>query len=213
MPQLQPMPMPKSRYEHLLELFSKHNPSTMIEIGVWRGDRSVCFLSEGKRLHRYVGFDLFEDMTDRKFHDESMGACFPTIKQEILDRIMPLAKQKECRAELVSGPTEETLPRFVKDNVEKFDFIYIDGGHSIETIANDWNYAKELVASNGLVVFDDYYLNDDTRGAKTLIDELLKNPNYRVRFFPMIEDIIEDIQITMVAVWPLRSLAGKISHV
>lgn len=196
----------KSRYECLLELFSKHDPSSMIEIGVWRGDRTVRFLSDGKKLQRYVGFDLFEDMTDTKFQQESMGGCLPSMKMEVMQRIQPFAKQSGCEVELIAGPTEETLPEFVKNNVNKFDFVYIDGGHSIETIANDWSYAKEIVAPNGLIVFDDYYLNDDTRGAKQMIEKLLKNPGYRVRFFPIIEDIIEELQITMVAVWPQDQL-------
>jgi len=196
-----PQSASKSRYDHLLDLFSKHNPTSMIEIGVWRGDRTIRFLAEGKALRRYIGFDLFEEMTSDKFIQESMGTCIPQSKKDVMQLIEPFAKQRGCQVELIAGLTEETLPKFIKDNAAKFDFVYIDGGHSIETVASDWKYAKELVTKHGIVIFDDYYLNDDKRGVKSLIDELLKNPNYRVRFFPMIEDIIEDIQITMVAVW------------
>jgi hypothetical protein len=54
----------------------------------------------------------------------------------------------------------------------------------------------ELLASDGLPIFDDYYLNDESRGAKSLIDDLLHDDLFVVRFFPM----TEDIQVTMVAV-------------
>ncbi len=70
----------------------------------------------------------------------------------------------------------------------------------MQTIASDWGASKQLLKPGGLVVFDDYYLNDATRGAKPLIDKLLADKAYDVRFFPMVEDIIENIQITMVAV-------------
>ena len=101
---------------------------------------------------------------------------------------------------LVAGPTEKTLQEFVENNTRKFEFIYIDGGHSLETIDSDWRYCEKILSDKGVIVFDDYYLNDVTRGARPLVDSLLSNPAYRVRFFPMIEDIIEDLQITMVTV-------------
>ena len=198
-------PVAKSRYGHLLDIFVRHDPSSMIEIGVWRGDRTVQFLERGRRLRRYVGFDIFEDISAEMYQKESMGQCVPQTKQGILQRIGPIAERKNCDVKIVAGRTEDTLSPFARDNKGAFEFIYIDGGHSIETIGNDWNCAKELISPKGLIVFDDYYLNDDTRGAKRLIDGLLRDTRYRVRFFPVIEDIIEDIQITMVAVWPLSS--------
>lgn len=193
----------RSRYEHLIQVFCKHNPASMIEIGVWRGDRTVRFLSNGKRLQRYVGFDLFEGMTSDKFNEESMGACVPHSRAGVMERIEPYVKRCGCQVELISGPTEQTLPDFTKKNAGSFDLIFIDGGHSLETVANDWQCAKKLVAPGGLIVLDDYYLNDTSRGAKSLVDGLVNDSNYRVRFFPMVENIIEDLQITMVEVWPI----------
>lgn len=194
-----------SRYNHLLALFRQHNPRSMIEIGVWRGDRTIRFLEGGKSLRRYVGFDLFEGMTNDRYQQESMGHCVPYSKETVMARINPIALQRGCSVELIAGKTKETLPGFAKENAGQYDFIYIDGGHSLETVANDWEFSKRLLAPRGLVIFDDYYLNDDSRGAKPLVDTLLHDRNYRVRFFPMTEDIIEDIQITMVAVTPQQS--------
>lgn len=190
----------KSRYDYLLALFKLHDPKSMVEIGVWRGDRAVRFLSEGKSLRCYIGFDLFEEMTDEKYVQESMGLCSPNERQQVMQRLLPVAYLNSCKIDLVAGLTEYTLRRFVNEGGKSFDFIYIDGGHSLETVANDWKFAEKMMSRNGLVVFDDYYLNDDTRGVKKLVDDLTKNPNYVVRFFPMIEDIVEDLQITMVLV-------------
>jgi len=194
-----------SRYGHMLALFRQHNPRNMIEIGVWRGDRTVHFISSGNALKKYVGFDLFEGMNNDKYQQESMGHCVPHAKEMVMARIHPIAIQRGCKVELIAGKTEETLPEFVGQNAGQFDFIYIDGGHSLETVANDWEFSKQLLAPRGLAIFDDYYLNDDSRGAKPLIDALLHDRNYRVRFFPMTENILEDLQITMVAVTPQQS--------
>jgi hypothetical protein len=195
-----PAPRFPSRYDHLLSLFKACNPSSMIEIGVWKADRTVRFLSESERLRRYVGFDLFEEMDKTTFVKESMGECLPHHQSSVLERIKSVADKSECSVQLIAGQTEETLAKFAQENPAQFDFIYIDGGHSLKTIASDWSASKQLLKSGGLAVFDDYYLNDATRGAKPLIDNLLTDKAYEVRFFPMVEDIIENIQITMVAV-------------
>lgn len=191
-----------SRYEHLLWLARQQNPSSLVEIGVWRGDRSVQFLENLPDLNRFVGLDLFEEMQDDTFQAESMGKCFPTTRDAVQARLEAAARGLGASVELLKGPTQETLPELVRRGAEKFDFIYLDGGHSLETIANDWRWSAQLVAPKGVVVFDDYYLNDSTRGAKPLIDSLLRNPHYEVRFFPMNEDIMEHLQITMVSVRP-----------
>lgn len=188
------------RYDHLMSTFRSVDPASMIEIGVWRGDRAALFMADGKRLKRYVGFDLFEGMTDEVYTAESMGNCVPHSKEWVQQQLAPHATPRDIAVELVAGPTERTLTAFAREHPEEFDFIYLDGGHSLETVANDWAASSRLIRPGGVVVFDDYYVNDASRGAKPLIDSLLADRRYRVRFFPMVEDIIEDLQITMVAV-------------
>jgi hypothetical protein len=195
-----PIPSQPNRYEHMLGLFREQNPVAMIEIGVWRGDQSLQFLTQGKALKRYVGFDLFEGMTGEVFKAESMGNCVPHSEAWVMQRLKPIAQHRGCSVELVAGPTERTLTRYAAEHPAQFDFIYIDGGHSLETVENDWKASEQLLAPGGLIVLDDYYLNDATRGARPLVDRLIVNPGYVVRFLPVNEDIVEDLQITMVAV-------------
>ena len=52
----------------------------------------------------------------------------------------------------------KTLPE-VSKNLPQMDFIYIDGGHSLETIKNDWDYTKNLMHKGTIVLFDDYWQN------------------------------------------------------
>ncbi|KKK89601.1 hypothetical protein LCGC14_2731450, partial [marine sediment metagenome] len=54
---------------------------------------------------------------------------------------------------LFKGFSKDTLPIFAKMNIRP-DFVYIDGGHSFETVENDWNWVKQL--TDGIVIFDDY---------------------------------------------------------
>lgn len=45
----------------------------------------------------------------------------------------------------------------MKEHLGTFDFVFIDGGHSIETVASDWNSVKDFMGDKTVVVFDDYY--------------------------------------------------------
>ena len=67
---------------------------------------------------------------------------------------------------LIQGNTNESLPEFIKNNPEfKADFIYIDGGHALETVENDWFYCSKFMHKNTIVLFDDYCIfPDDYKG-------------------------------------------------
>jgi predicted O-methyltransferase YrrM len=59
------------------------------------------------------------------------------------------------------------------------DFIFIDGGHSFETIQSDWDNVKHRMHDETVVVFDDYWtgpaLTDPVYsqgGCQRLIDSL-----------------------------------------
>jgi len=41
------------------------------------------------------------------------------------------------------------------------DLVFIDGGHSITTISQDWEAVKKVIHSDSIVIFDDYYLSDN----------------------------------------------------
>jgi hypothetical protein len=190
----------KSRYQCLLELFAQEAPGRMIEIGVWKGDRSVQFLQQGRNLAEYVGFDLFEELTEDVAQSEKMGLCRATQYDQVKERILQSRAHETPSVEIIKGYTEKTLPEFARRRGPEFDFIFIDGGHSLQTVRNDWEYSMRLLAPNGVIVFDDYLMNDTSRGAKPMVDELLADDRFVVRFFPVIEDIIEGLQITMAAV-------------
>jgi predicted O-methyltransferase YrrM len=58
--------------------------------------------------------------------------------------------------QLFKGYSQTTLKSFN----EKVDFVFIDGGHKIETIENDWRNCQKLLKKNSVVIFDDYFFNN-----------------------------------------------------
>jgi len=149
-----------------------------MEIGVYRGRRAAEMITAA-HIHaplssiKYYGFDLFEDLTNEDFKSEFSKV--PSTKQEISNEL----GQTKAYIELHQGYTDKTLPLFVekmKKENKAIDFAFIDGGHSFDTIETDWLFTKQLMGSNTIVVFDDYYQDDkmtkDKIGCQKIIDSL-----------------------------------------
>jgi len=138
-----------SRYDALLELIDQYKPKSIVEIGVWNGANAIRMI---KRAHRYntdvtyTGYDLFEDATletDQKEFNvkghNNIRAVAAYIKAET-----------GIAVNLIKGDTNQTL------QPTEADFVFLDGGHSVETIAHDY----KMVQSSKIVVLDDYYTSD-----------------------------------------------------
>ena len=57
------------------------------------------------------------------------------------------------RIEIISGWSTEILPKMT---ATKFDVIYVDGGHSFDTVLQDALLSWPLLKLNGIIIFDDY---------------------------------------------------------
>lgn len=154
------------RYLPLFALCEKLDPQSILEIGTNMGFSAVNMILNSNAT-RYVGFDLFEDATDET-DDKEMNAK----PRPVMDDVEALLKSyTKASVLLVKGDTNLTLPQFLKTG-EKFDFAFIDGGHSVETIRNDWHYVRKMMKPDGSVVFDDYYHNREGVGCKEVIRDL-----------------------------------------
>lgn len=140
-----------SRYAQLLELIDQHKPQRLLEIGVWNGQNAIRMIKQALRHSQevdYQGYDLFEDMTSELDAQEFNVKGHNHLR----------AVQAEIRAAtgiapfLIKGNTRETLSMGVTR-----DFVFLDGGHSVETIKSDY----ERVQNSKVVVLDDYYTPDE----------------------------------------------------
>ncbi len=140
------------RYDQLLIAIDLFKPEKIIELGTWNGHNAIRMITQAQKYHKnvqYFGYDLFEDATSDTDKFEFNVKSHNT-EQSVYDKIT-----KACPNALVAlhkGNTRETL----KTHIPKGDFCYIDGGHSIETIASDYEHTKHIP----VIVFDDYYLPD-----------------------------------------------------
>ena len=92
-----------------------------------------------------------------------------------------------AKIHLFRGFTQETMPQTV-GTLPKMDFIFIDGGHAHETIANDWLYAQQVMGDKTVVIFDDYwaegYKGDMKDGAKGVVDAI-DTTKFKVEVLPI----------------------------
>ncbi len=145
----------KGRWGNIfLERLSKHNPKNVLEIGVFCGvtAKNICdFLHKlnGDNFS-YTGIDLFGSsqsderdenkpnfLKDQKFSNLLKNIYYNYILKENLNSIESVQKllQKYSKnIKLIAGDTNKVLKEI---NLQKIDFVFLDGGHSYETVTND----------------------------------------------------------------------------
>lgn len=189
-----------NRYAHLIDLVRDHEPATIVEVGTWDGRRAIemARAALSRRAVAYTGFDLFEDAT------AETDARELNVKRHV--RLADVrAKLSEFQARnhgfgfrLVKGDSRTTLTDMAAD------FAFIDGGHSVETIASDYQRLKR----SDVVVLDDFYLPDAegripdiTRfGCNRLLDRLRTETRRRIQILPAADRVRGGGLVSMVAI-------------
>lgn len=117
--------------KHFMKI--KDNCEAILEIGVCRNnDRSstYSFLNNKNDDTVYIGIDI----QDKSFLNN---------------------EEKNIHTMKVNSSNFQDVINFAKSKgVEKFDFIFIDGWHSINQVIDDWRYT-ELLSEGGIVGFHD----------------------------------------------------------
>lgn len=163
----------ESRYKHLITTIDNHRCYRIMEIGTYDGKHSMEMIETAKQHWppekiEYYGFDLFEDANKQTLQIERALSKIPPS----YDMVRKKLEETGAIIKIFKGNTLNVLPDLVKI-LPKMDFIFIDGGHSIETVENDWKYSKELMHDNTIVIFDDYWNMKDS-GCNKVIDSLDK---------------------------------------
>jgi len=166
----------RGRYKTLIDQVAKRQPKTILEIGTHMGNSAIAMVNEAREYNDdvfYYGFDIF-DWADKAFMEQEFNGKVPPTLSNVRKRL----KKENIPHKLIIGNTTNTLPKFSPDRY--IDFVFIDGGHSLETIESDWNNIKYFMDNKTVVIFDDYYENRSDVGCKNLIDKLDQENEYTV---------------------------------
>ena len=173
----------------LNEIINK-KPKLFLEVGVFHGvtARNVCeALNE---IHgndfKYIGLDLFEKNEENEnevipntnFSNPLKTFFFRYIKRQnpySLEAVEDLLKKFKDNSHLIKGNSNKLLKKI---DMNKINYVFLDGGHEYNTVMNDLNCCSEVIQNNGTVFCDDYDLSY-APGVKKAIDEFTLKNNFK----------------------------------
>lgn len=120
------------------------NKNKIIEIGV-NACHSLLLMLLINPDAEYLLFDL----NNHKYTEKTIEY----IKKEF----------PNTKINIIYGNSIETINRYILDNpnqLNSYDLIHLDGGHTEDIFSEDYNNSKKLITDNGVIIFDDYNMND-----------------------------------------------------
>tara|TARA_B110000902_G_C14051182_1_gene491762 strand:- start:48 stop:677 length:630 start_codon:yes stop_codon:yes gene_type:complete len=170
----------------LLDQIEIYKPKNFIEVGVFQGvtSRNICekLYEINKENFLFHGIDIFEDtninidnkemtIKHNKISNPFKHLIFNIILKKNLfsiDSIYSFLKKFKNNVQLYKGFSETELPKI---DMSKIDMVFLDGGHSYETVRSDLSLILKGIKKNKIIICDDYDQVD--YGVKKAVDELL----------------------------------------
>ena len=159
--------------DNFLSLVEEYKPKNVLEIGVFCGvtSRNICELLKTNfgSDFRYYGLDLFGSsktssvdeiepkfLENQKFSNPLKTIYYNFIKKENLNSkisVQNFLKKFSQNIELIKGDTRVTLE---KVPLSVIDFVFLDGGHSYDTVLSDLQKLYDNMKNNSKIVCDDF---------------------------------------------------------
>ena len=191
-----------------LERLILNNPKNVLEIGVFCGvtARNTCDLLHEKNGNdfNYIGIDLFGSnqnnkrdeikpnfLKSQKFSNPLKNIYYNYILKENLNSIesvKKLLKKYSQNIKLIAGDTNKVLKKI---DLQKIDFVFLDGGHSYETVTNDLSILYASMKNQKKVILcDDYGKESHISEVEKAINDFTKKNNLK---FNLIENRFVEI--------------------
>jgi len=206
------------RYVNLLrkldELAARTYTMVYLEVGTFNGVRAANLMdyflgTSPNKQARYIGFDLFEDMTldmsKAEFSKSTLPAATEAVQTMFKNTLGKKYGERFAGARLFKGNTKDTIKQWKEDlgHLVEPNFIFIDGGHSLETIASDFHNLEEFIKLSNVFLMDDYYINRTDVGCRPLIERINKEGKYVGLPLTPIDHIPKNgLDIQVVTVYP-----------
>ena len=177
----------------LLNHIRLKKPKNFLEIGVFHGvtSRNVCELlySFHGNDFKFTGIDLFVNdetlLKDEYIPKIKFSNPLKTIYYKYIirldpysvDSILRLLKKFQKNVNIIKGNSNKVLKKI---NVDKFDYVFLDGGHKFETVKKDLENLTQIVNNNGTILCDDYDLSY-VPGVKKGIEDFVSENNFNLK--------------------------------
>lgn len=141
-------------FSHSFDYINK--PIRVLEIGCWEG-RSTCWMLDTIMDHPHsqmISVDTFQ------------GSLENTAEQAagLYDRFMSNVAQSRnaSKLQVIKNQSVIALAHFLHTG-DQFDLIYVDGSHEYEDVTVDAILSWRLLKTGGIIIFDDYEKEHDSR--------------------------------------------------
>lgn len=181
-----------------IDLVKQRKPQNFLEIGVFTGvtarniSELLSLINNGKFY--YLGIDLFEDFEDaisteivpefltnkQNFSNPLKSLFYNFLLREKLNSIESVSKFLKKFGKNVELKKGNSLDILKKIDLKIFDMIFVDGGHSYETVKFELSIILKNINDNCLVVCDDY-IHAEAIGVKKAIDESVREESYNFK--------------------------------
>ena len=177
----------------LLNHIKLKKPKNFLEIGVFHGvtSRNVCELlySFHGNDFKFTGIDLFVNdetlLKDEYIPKIKFSNPLKTIYYKYIirldpysvDSILRLLKKFQKNVNIIKGNSNKVLKEI---NVDKFDYVFLDGGHKYETVKKDLENLTQIVNNDGTILCDDYDLSY-APGVKKAIEDFVSEKNFNLK--------------------------------
>lgn len=135
----------RMNFHMITDAFDPTEKLSILEIGSFEGASSV-FIADTMLLHpesKLICVDPFCE-------EDTTTPVDATTETVFLRNI-----SKSSQANKITH-VKKFGSDFYKENVDIFDFIYIDGSHVLDDITIDFNHCLDIVRPNGIIWMDDY---------------------------------------------------------
>ena len=168
----------------LLDQIYKNRPKNFLEVGVLQGvtARNVCEVLKEiyQNEFKYIGIDLFSSsnllfdkkektLKQQKISNPFKNFYFNFLRKENLNSkkaVSKLLKKFNNNISLYEGYSDKILNSI---DISYIDMVFLDGGHSYETVKKDLKILITKLKKNKIIICDDYDLKN--YGIKRAVDE------------------------------------------
>ena len=169
----------------LMSQIENYQPKVFLEVGVFQGvtSRNVCELLNkiNKGNFLFYGIDIFESINN-EINNREMTVKHNKISNPIkhllfniilkknlfsIDSIYKFLGKFKNNVKLYKGLSNSEL---LKIDLSAVDMVFLDGGHSYETVREDLSLILKQIKKEKIIICDDY--DQVNYGVKKAVDEL-----------------------------------------
>ncbi len=153
----------------------KGKPLRVLEIGVWEGCSTTWILEEllTHPKSRLIAVDTFKGSPFTRV-TSPYKEILPKLEKRFRANIKKTGQKGKVK--VVRSTSLHLLSALHRKQTDPFDLIYIDGSHASLDVLSDASLAWPLLAPGGVIVFDDYGIEADSKehDPKMAVDSFLQ---------------------------------------